>query len=559
MSAEAATLARPSLIPPSLRPLAMLVGIAAAVAAGVGIVLWTKEPNYSLLYGNLGQQDAAQIAQALETNGVPYKLDGATGAITVPSDRVHDARLKLAGQGLPEGDGGFAVMSKDPGFGVSQFMEGARYQHALETELARTITNLQAIEGARVHLALPRQSAFVRDRRPPSASVFLQLKPGRRLESEQVTAIVNLVASSIPELEAEQVTVVDQQGRLLSAPQGDDELAAREKQLEIARGMEERYTQRVEQLLAPLVGPGRVRAQVVADVELSTTEEAREQYRPESQIVRSEQTAEETSRNGAGPAGVPGALTNQPPTPGVALPPGVSNGAQQTTAQATAPSSAQAAASTAPAGVATSAPPDNTARQSTRNYEIDRTVAYTRMPAGRLKRLTVAVLVDNLRTTDEEGKVTETALTPEQIENMTRLVKDAVGFDATRGDSVNVINASFRGELKPEDVPVDEIPLWERPLIRDIAKLLCGLIVLLVLVLTVLRPLVRGLLAAPRVYAPQSLAGPADAVALPAAQAQQQGMSTLDYDGQIAQARTLVNQDPARVAQVVKTWVGTDE
>jgi flagellar M-ring protein FliF len=561
MSAEAATLARPSLIPPSLRPLAMLIGIAAAVAAGVGVVLWTKEPNYSLLYGNLGQQDAAQIAQALETNGVPYKLDGATGAITVPSDRVHDARLKLAGQGLPEGDGGFAVMSKDPGFGVSQFMEGARYQHALETELARTVANLQAVEGARVHLALPRQSAFVRDRRPPSASVFLQLKPGRRLESEQVTAIVNLVASSIPELEAEQVTIVDQQGRLLSAPQGDDELAAREKQLEIARGMEERYTQRVEELLAPLVGPGRVRAQVVADVELSTTEEAREQYRPESQIVRSEQTAEETSRNGSGPAGVPGALTNQPPTPGVALPPGASNGAQPTTAPAaTAQSSAQAAASTAPAGVAPASPPDNTSKQSTRNYEIDRTVAYTKMPAGRLKRLTVAVLVDNLRTTDEEGKVTETALTPEQVENMTRLVKDAVGFDASRGDSVNVVNASFRGELKPEDVSVDEIPLWERPLIRDIAKLLCGLIVLLVLVLTVLRPLVRGLLGAPRVYVPQALPGPGgEAVALPAAQAQAQGMSTLDYDGQIAQARSLVTQDPARVAQVVKTWVGNDE
>lgn len=539
MSAEAAALPRPSLIPPSLKPLAMLIGIAAAVAAGVGVVLWTKEPTHSLLYGNLGQQDAAQIAQALEQNGVPYKLDGASGAITVPSDRVHDARLKLAGQGLPEGDGGFAVMSKDPGFGVSQFMEGARYQHALETELARTIANLQAIEGARVHLALPRQSAFVRDRRAPSASVFLQMKPGRRLESEQVTAIVNLVASSIPELEAEQVTVVDQQGRLLSAPGGNDELAVREKQLEIARGMEERYTQRVEELLAPLVGPGRVRAQVVADVELSTTEEAREVYRPESQVVRSEQLAEESSRDGAGPNGVPGALTNQPPTPGVALPPGATNAA---------PTDAQAAA-------VASASPDNTSKQSTRNYEIDRTVAYTRQPAGRLKRLTVAVLVDNLRTTDEEGKVTETPLTPEQLENMTKLVKDAVGFDAARGDSVNVVNAGFRGEVKPEDIPVDEIPLWERPLVRDIAKLLAGLIVLLVLVLTVLRPLVRGLLAAPRIsYAP-ALPG-AGGAALPAgASAPEQ---RLDYEGQVAQARTLVTQDPARVAQVVKTWVGND-
>jgi flagellar M-ring protein FliF len=544
MSAEASALPRPTLIPPSLKPLATLIGIAAAVAAGVGIVLWSKEPTYSLLYGNLGQQDAAQIAQALEQNGVPYKLDGASGAITVPADRVHDARLKLAGQGLPEGDGGFAVMSKDPGFGVSQFMEGARYQHALETELARTITNLQAIEGARVHLALPRQSAFVRDRRPPSASVFLQMKPGRRLESEQVTAIVNLVASSIPELEAEQVTVIDQQGRLLSAPNGDDELAARDKQLEIARGMEERYTQRVEELLAPLIGPGRVRAQVVADVELSTTEEAREQYRPESQIVRSEQLAEESSRNGAGSQGVPGALTNQPPTPGVALPPGAAN--------AGAPTEAQAAA------VATQTP-DNTSKQSTRNYEIDRTVAYTKTPAGRLKRLTVAVLVDNLRTAGEDGKIIETALTPEQLENMTKLVKDAVGFDAARGDSVNVVNASFRGEVKPEDVPVDEIPLWERPLVRDIAKLLAGLIVLLVLVLTVLRPLVRGLLAAPRPLQPAGPAAlPGATPALPA-NAAPEAVPALDYDGQVAAARTLVNQDPARVAQVVKTWVGADE
>jgi flagellar M-ring protein FliF len=546
MSANPAMLPRASFIPPSLRPLAMLIGVAAAVAAGVGIVLWSKEPTYSLLYGNLGQQDAAQIAQALEANSIPYKLDGTSGQITVPADRVHDARLQLAGQGLPEGDGGFAVMSKDPGFGVSQFMEGARYQHALETELARTISNLQQVEGARVHLALPRQSAFIRDRRPPSASVFLQLKPGRRLESEQVTAIGNLVASSIPELEAEQVTIVDQKGRLLSSPQGDSEFAAREKQLEMARNMEERYTQRIEQLLTPLVGSGRVRAQVVADVELSTTEEAREQYRPESQIVRSEQTAEETSRSGSGPQGVPGALTNQPPQPGVALPPG-----------ANAPANATAAPTAGAQVAATTAAPDNTSKQSTRNYEIDRTVAYTKQPAGRLKRLTVAVLVDNLRATDDEGKVTETALTTEQVENMTKLVKDAVGFDQARGDSVNVVNASFQGEAVPEEVTQDKIPLWEMPLVRDIAKLLAGLIVLLALVFVVLRPLVRGLLEGPRqAYvpalpdgtAPQVVAAGGSAVAAP-----------LDYDTQVAQARSLVAQDPARVAQVVKTWVGNDD
>lgn len=554
MSANPATLPRASLIPPSLRPLALLIGVAAAVAAGVGIVLWTKEPTYSLLYGNLGQQDAAQIAQSLETNGIPYKLDGTTGQITVPADRVHDARLQLAGQGLPEGDGGFAVMSKDPGFGVSQFMEGARYQHAIETELARTISNLQQIEGARVHLALPRQSAFIRDRRPPSASVFVQLKPGRRLESEQVTAIGNLVASSIPELEAEQVTIVDQKGRLLSSPQGDTEFAAREKQLEMARNMEERYTQRIEQLLTPLVGSGKVRAQVVADVELSTTEEAREQYRPDSQIIRSEQTAEESSRNGAGSAGVPGALTNQPPQPGVALPPGASTPANAAAATPAAANGAQT--------VATQTSPDNTSKQSTRNYEIDRTVAYTKQPAGRLKRLTVAVLVDNIRTTDAEGKVTETELKPEQVENMTKLVKDAVGFDQARGDSVNVVNASFLGEAAPEDIATDEIPLWERPLVRDIAKLGGGLIVLLALVFTVLRPLVKGLLEGPRhAYVPalaDGSAAPLPAAAAAAAAAAVPGAQALDYDAQIAQARSLVAQDPARVAQVVKTWVGKE-
>jgi len=559
MSAEALALPKPSLIPPNLKPLLLLLGIAAAVAAGVGVVLWTKEPTYSLLYGNLGQQDAAEIVQALQTSGIPYKLDG-NGAITVPAEQVHDARLKLAGQGLPQADGGFAVMSKDPGFGVSQFMEGARYQHALETELARTIANLQQVEAARVHLALPRQSAFVRDRRPPSASVLLQLKPGRRLAEEQTTAIVNLVASSIPELEASQVTVIDQQGRLLSSPELHDEFAARDKQLEIARDLEERYASRIEELLTPLVGAGRVRAQVVADVELSSTEEAREQYRPDSQIVRSEQTSEQTSRNGADSQGVPGALTNQPPTPGVALPPAAATpaqgaapgSAQSGKAQASKAAGAQNAANAAAAPTAAE-PPDNTSRQSTRNYEIDRTVAYTKQPAGRLKRITVAVLVDNLKTTAPDGKVSETALTPEQVANMTRLVKDAVGYDESRGDSVNVVNASFKGVAAPEKLQPESIPLWERPLVRDIAKLLAGVAVLLALVLAVLRPLVRGLLAPPRpAYAPHALSdGTGARVAVAAA-------PVVDYDTQMAQARSLVSQDPARVAQVVKTWIGKD-
>lgn len=525
-----------------LRPLLLLVGIAAAVAAGVTVVLWAQGPSYSLLYANLDAEDTVEIAQALESAGIPHRLEAASGTISVPSDRVSDARLKLAAQGLPQSDGGFATLSEEPGFGVSQFMEGARYQHALETELARTIASLQPVQSARVHIAMARQSAFVRDRRPPSASVILQLKPGRHLESEQVTAIVNLVASAIPELESGQVTVVDNQGRLLSAPRRTDELAMREQQFEFASRLEESYARRIEALLEPLVGMGRVRAQVVAQVEMSTSEEAREQYRPDSQIVRTEQLAEETSRTGSGPQGIPGALSNQPPQPGVALPAG---------------------ANAAAGGAAQSAGPDSSSRQSTRNFEIDRTVAWTRQPAGRLRRLTVAVLVDNVRTVGKDGKTVETPLSAQQLDHVRALVRDAVGFDEARGDSVNVVNASFREAASDAVAELEAVPLWERPMVRDIARVVAGLVVALVLMLAVLRPLLRSLLASPR--AQLALAGAASAAGDPAAGGGASAAAAvpmspaLAYEQQVAQARSLVAQDPKKVAQVVKSWVNRDE
>jgi flagellar M-ring protein FliF len=539
----------------SLKPLLALIGVAAAVAVGVMVVLWSQGPSYSLLFGNLADADAAQVTTALDQNAIPYRIE-AGGAILVPAERVNDARLKLAAKGLPE-SGGFSLLQKDPGFGVSQFMETARMQHALETELARTISSLRQVEAARVHLAVPQQSAFVRDRRVPSASVFLQLKSGRRLEREQVTAIVNLVASSIPELSAEQVTVVDSQGRLLSAPDKNSEVALREEQMEIARRMEEDYSHRIESLLTPLLGPGRVRAQVVAQIEMASTEEAREIYRPDSQIVRSEQTSEETSRNGPWMAGVPGALTNQPPAAGTALPPG------QRAAQ---PPTAAAAAA---AGVDPAAP-DNVSRAATRNFEIDRTVAYTRQPAGRLQRLSVAVVVDNLRATAADGKVTETALTEEQVARVTTLVKDAVGFDTARGDTISVVNQGFHAEAQEAPPEIEAIPIWEQPWFRDVAKIAAGLIIVLLLLLVVVRPLVRNLAAATRVVRQPELAaagaGAANALTddgvVPDAAGDQPEVAALSpalaYEQQIAQARSLVAKDPARVAQVVKGWVEKD-
>jgi flagellar M-ring protein FliF len=541
----------------SLKPLLLLVGIAMAVAAGVTVVLWSRGPTYSMLYANLGTQDQAQITQALDAAQIPYRMAPGSNAIEVPAERLNDARLKLAGQGLPEGGGGFAMMDKDPGFGVSQFMENARYQHALEAELARTIAALRPVEGARVHLAVPRQSAFVRDHTGASASVFLQLKQGRRLEQEQIQAIVNLVASSIPDLEANQVTVVDQQGRLLSSPEGHDQFAIREQQYDMIHRLEDDYAQRIEALLVPLVGPGRVRAQVVAQMDMAVTEEAHEQYKPDSQIVRSEQTSESITKDGSGSQGVPGALTNQPPPAGVAQPP---SGAPAPAK----PAGASGAAAAATASTTAAAVTDSTSKQSTKNYEIDRTVAYTRQPAGRLRRVTVAVLIDNMRTVGKDGKVKETPISKEQLDHINQLVKDAVGYEEARGDSVNVVNASFTQEpaAPANDGELVSPKIWESPLFLDVAKILGGLVILLVLVLSVIRPLIKSLIGPaahqmsvavlPRTPAP---AEPIAAPALPsAAQA-----AAVSHEQQVIQARTMVNQDPKRVAQVVRGWVAKDD
>jgi len=536
----------------NLRPLLTLLGVAAAVAVGVVVVLWWRGPDWSLLYGGLSDSDESGVVQALQAAGIPYKLDDAGGGVEVPAERVHDARLQLASQGLPAGKtDGFALISKDPGFGVSQFMENARYQYALETELAQTISSLQAVQAARVQLALPAQSAFVSEHRAARASVLVQLRPGRRLEPEQVSAIVHLVASSVPELDSDQVTVVDQQGQLLSAPRSGEAAIASE-QFDAEHRLEDNYSQHIEELLAPLVGDGRVRAQVTVDLDNDATEQASEQYKPDSGVVRSEQTSEQTSTGAAGAGGIPGSLTNQPPAGGsIAANHAASSAAPAATAAAGANATGTAAgapgAPGAQAASTTAALPQDSSKQATRNYEIDRTVSYSRQPAGRIKRLTVAVLVDNVPQVGSDGKATLRALSKAEIDNMTQLVKNAVGFDASRGDSVNVVNEPF---LEQSNVITPQpVPLWQRPGVREITRLLLGALVLVALALGVLRPLIRNL-ATQVVAAPPAEvieAGP-DRAAVGAGQ-------HLAYEQQIVQARNLVTQDPKRVAQVVKTWV----
>ena len=601
MAADPATL--PSLsthapaLPASLRPLLLLVGIAAAVAAGVWIVLWSRGPTYSLLYANLSPQDEAQVAQALDAAQIPYRLDAGANGIEVPAEHLDQARLKLAGQGLTDNDS-FAALEKSSGFGVSQFMEDVRYQHALEMELARTIASLQPVAGARVNLAEPRQSVFVSDNRTASASVFVQLKPGASLEPEQVQAIVNLVASSVPNLSPGEVTVVDQQGRLLSAPNGHDAYAADERAYDMVHRMETDYARRIEALLTPLVGAGLVHAQVVAELNMGTSEQAKELYTPDSQIVRSEHLSEQ--RAGASDTGgVPGSLSNEPPAPGVIVPPsaaqpsaaagqngtsaassgaatsGASNGAQNGSAPAGAAAAAAGAtgqSTTRPVGGAVGATPggDTTSSDVTRNYEIDRTLDYSNQPAGTVRRLTVAVLIGDRSVTGADGKVTKTPLSAAELARVTQLVKDAVGFDASRGDSVSVVNASLDSPstATAADGSFQAPPLWQSPFVWSLLRIVAGLVVVLVLVLSVLRPLVRTLITPMRLSAasaagPQALGvppgSPAGAsAALPAGQ-QETGVSALSHEQQLTQARTLVNQDPKRVAQVVRGWVGQDE
>ena len=568
MAAESTALPALPAVPASLRPLLLLVGIAAAVAAGVWIVLWSRGPTYSLLYANLSPQQEAQVVQALQSAQIPYQLDPSTNGVEVPAEQLDAARLKLAGQGVTQGDS-FAALDKGSGFGVSQFIENVRYQHALETELAHTIASMQQVSAARVNLAVPHQSVFVSDQTAASASVFVQLRAGSVLGPEQVQAIVNLVASSVPDLSPAHVTVVDQNGQLLSGPQGNSPYALDEQNFNLVHRIENEDARRIVALLTPLVGPGLVHADVVAELNTGVSEQAKELYKPNSQIVRSEQISEQQS-GGGGPGGVPGALSNTPPAPGVLAPP------QQAKPASAAKPAAQGAAGTTSAAAPTNAASGTTSAVSpvpgvtgggkllssnvTRNYEIDRTLDYTRQPPGQVRRLTVAVLVGYRTEKGPKGKTKQVPLSAQELARITQLVKDAVGYNAVRGDSVSVVNEPLDLQRTPSGT-FESAPLWQRPLFWNLLKIAAGLIGVLALVLAVLRPLVRSLLAPPaRPAAAVAQIGADQGAGGAGAQAQKEAVvAALSHEQQLASARAMVNQDPKRVAQVVRGWVGNDE
>ena len=534
---------------PMQNRIGLLVALAALVAMVVGFVMWGTQPEYRVLFSNVPDRDGGAIVQALSQMNVPYKMSDSGTAILVPAAQVHDVRLRLASQGLPRGGTvGFELMENQK-FGTTQFQEQVNYQRALEGELARSIQSLAAVQSARVHLAIPKPSVFLRDNQKPTASVLVNLNAGRSLDRAQVTGIQHLVASSVPELALTAVSVVDQTGTLLSA-RGDGRPGTQldADQLAYVNQIESSYARRIQDILEPIVGRANVRAQVTADLDFSEQEATAEIYKPnqdpKAATIRSQQTMDQKSTTPGGVGGVPGALTNQP-APAATAP---ITGANPNAGGAGAAGAAQSAVSTH--------------KESTTNYEVDKTVRHTRMPVGAIKRLSAAVVVNYRRELIDApvdpkaakakadvkaAKPKLVALKPEEIEQITALAKEAIGFSQQRGDSLNVANAPFTAE---DAEPLAEPPLWKQPenvaLAKDLGRNLGIAAFVLLIVFGVLRPLMRAL-SAP--------AQPAVAVEGELLEGPQAGGSPSGYTASLEAAKQLARQDPKVVANVVRNWV----
>lgn len=507
-------------------PPAQKMGLATAVAALASLVaawwMWSQSPDYQVLYSNLSDRDGGAVVAALAQMNVPYKVADTGGAILVPGAQVHDARLKLASQGLPKGSiVGFELLDGQK-LGATQFQEQVAYQRGLEGELARSIQALSAVKAARVHLAIPRATSFLRDQQKPTASVLVNLHPGRSLDRAHVAGIVHLVASSVPELNTRGVSVVDQNGTLLSSSPAEG-AALDATQLAYVREIESALARRIEEIIEPIVGAGNVRAQITADVDFSTVESTAETFKPnQAEPAIRAQTVSEKSASGTTIAtGVPGAASNAP------------------NAQPQAPDKAGK---------------EGVLKDSSTTYEIDRVVKRERRPTGNVKRLSAAVVVNHSSKTNEDGEVTREALPKEAIEQIQALAREAMGFTEARGDSLNVSQAAF---AQPAPVTPVETPFWKDPAmvstLKDSAKAVGAALLVLYLVFGVLRPLLRSLAAAaPRV---EALPGGQDLLESPEKLA---GAGAAGNDS-IQNVRQLAKQDPKMVANVVKTWVSGGE
>ncbi|CAN2982424.1 MULTISPECIES: flagellar basal-body MS-ring/collar protein FliF [Pseudomonas] len=558
-----------------LRQVGLMVGLAASVAIGFAVVLWSQQPDYRPLYGSLSGMDSKQIMETLAAADIAYTVEPNSGALLVKADDVARARMKLAAAGVAPSDSniGFEILDKDQGLGTSQFMEATRYRRGLEGELARTISSLNNVKAARVHLAIPKSSVFVRDERKPSASVLVELFAGRSLEPGQVLAIVNLVATSVPELSKSQITVVDQKGNLLSDMAENSALTQAGKQFDYSRRMESMLTQRVHNILQPVLGNDRYKAEVSADVDFSAVESTSEQFNPDQPALRSEQSTSEQRTASNGPQGVPGALSNQPPAPASA--PQTTGGAAATAGaiqpgQPLLDANGQQIMDPATGQPMLAPYPADKRNQSTKNFELDRSISHTKQQQGKINRLSVSVVVDDqVKVNPADGAVTRAPWTADELARFTRLVQDAVGFDASRGDSVSVINMPFsaeRGEV------ISDPAFYTQPWFWDIVKQVLGVLFILVLVFGVLRPVLNNI-----------TGGSKKQLALAGGDVELGGMGGLDgelandrvslggpqsillpspsegYDAQLNAIKSLVAEDPGRVAQVVKEWINADE
>ena len=529
---------------PMLRQFGLLVGLAASIALGLGVVLWSQKDSYRPLMNSTNSYDAAELIEVLQVNKIDFDMEPASGVILVKQSDLHQARLAVAGAGLSDDKTvGYELLDQDAPLGQSQFMENARYLRSLEGELARTIASINQVRTARVHLAIPKRSVFVRDQREPTASVFAELYAGAELDENSVKAIRNLVSTSIPELRAENVSIVDQRGRLLSDDDKNLEEELTNRQFSYQRKVEENLLARVNSILSPIIGGSKFQAEVSADIDFTKVEQAEEFYNPDLIAKRSEQTVKE-ERIGETEGGIPGALTNQPPTDATA-PQVTGNGANAND------------------------PPKSTRDEATINYEVDRTLSFTQFQQGRVRRLTVAVVVDNLSVTDPDtGKQVPQPWDDASIARLRTLVQDAVGYDASRGDSINVVNSAFLAG----DESIESPAFYAEPWFWEIAKqLLAGLFVL-ILIFGILRPAVRNLLTKGENEQLESEEDAAlaqldvdedmiadDKVTLNTVDEYSLPGPSESFERQLDAIRGLIAEDPGRVALVLKRWIMSNE